>query len=75
MNLSENEKQIILRHIHEEQPLPKEYIYKLFADDEDVFLGGTDGKKKLPIRFYLFILLNILTNQETKFPSKVIYSC
>ena len=38
MNLSEKEKQIILRHIQEGQPLPKEYIYKLFADDEDVFL-------------------------------------
>ena len=30
--------------------MPKEYIYKLFADDEDVFLFGME-KKRLLIRF------------------------
>lgn len=47
MNLSENDKQIILRHIQEGQPLPKEYIYKLFADDEDVFLFWNGRKEEV----------------------------
>ena len=47
MNLSDNEKQIILRHIQEGQPLPKEYIYKLFADDEDVFLFWNGRKEEV----------------------------
>jgi len=47
MNLSENEKQIILRHIQEGQSLPKEYIYKLFADDEDVFLFWNGRKEEI----------------------------
>lgn len=47
MNLSENEKEIILRHIQEGQPLPKEYIYKLFADDEDVFLFWNGRKEEV----------------------------
>ena len=38
MNLSDSEKQIILEHIKNNSPLPKEYIYKLFEDQEDVFL-------------------------------------
>lgn len=38
MNLSEKEKQDIIAHIQEGRPLPKEYIYKLYADEEDVFL-------------------------------------
>ena len=38
MNLSENEKQEIIDYIKQGRPLPKEYIYKLYQDDEDVFL-------------------------------------
>ncbi len=38
INLSDSEKQKIIDSIKEGRPLPKEYIYKLFADDEDVFL-------------------------------------
>jgi hypothetical protein len=38
INLSDSEKQQIIDSIKEGRPLPKEYIYKLFADDEDVFL-------------------------------------
>jgi hypothetical protein len=38
MNLSEDEKQQIINFIKQGKPLPKEYIYKLYADDEDVFL-------------------------------------
>ena len=38
INLSDSEKQQIINSIKEGSPLPKEYIYKLYADDEDVFL-------------------------------------
>ena len=38
MNLSEKEKQEIIGLIQEGRSLPKEYIYKLYADEEDVFL-------------------------------------
>ncbi len=38
MNLNETEKNNIIELIKAGQKLPKELIYKLFADDEDVFL-------------------------------------
>ena len=38
LNLTDNEKQLIIESIKQGKPLPKEYIYKLYADDEDVFL-------------------------------------
>ena len=38
LNLTEKEKQQIIGFIQEGKSLPKEYIYKLYADDEDVFL-------------------------------------
>ena len=38
MNLSDKEKETIIDFIKNNEPLPKEYIYKLFADEEDVFL-------------------------------------
>ncbi|MCD6153234.1 MAG: site-specific DNA-methyltransferase, partial [Syntrophobacterales bacterium] len=38
LNLSDKEKQQIIDLIKKGRPLPKEYIYKLYADDEDVFL-------------------------------------
>ena len=38
INLTANEKQEILGFIQDGKSLPKEYIYKLIADDEDVFL-------------------------------------
>ena len=47
MTLSENEKQIILNHIQEGRILPKEYIYKLFADEEDVFLFWNGRKEEV----------------------------
>lgn len=47
MNLSDNDKQTILRHILEGQSLPTEYIYKLFADDEDVFLFWNGRKEEV----------------------------
>jgi len=37
-NLTESEKNEIIELIKQGKPLPKEYIYKLYADDEDVFL-------------------------------------
>nr|HID13480.1 site-specific DNA-methyltransferase [Anaerolineae bacterium] len=38
INLTESEKNEIIDLIKQGKPLPKEYIYKLYADDEDVFL-------------------------------------
>jgi len=38
MNLTENEKELIINEIRAGRTLKKEWIYKLFADDEDVFL-------------------------------------
>jgi len=38
INLTEEEKQKIIELIKNNQPLPKEYIYKLYKDQEDVFL-------------------------------------
>ena len=38
IHLTENEKREIIGLIQEGRSLPKEYIYKLYADDEDVFL-------------------------------------
>ncbi len=38
LDLSESEKNEINDLIKQGKPLPKEYIYKLYADDEDVFL-------------------------------------
>ena len=38
LNLTESEKNEIIELIKQGNPLPKEYIYKLYADDEDVFL-------------------------------------
>lgn len=45
MNLSDTDKQRIIAHIQNGETLPKEYIYKLFADDEDVFLFW-NGRKE-----------------------------
>jgi DNA modification methylase len=38
LNLTATEKQQIIDLIKQGKPLPKEFIYKLYADDEDVFL-------------------------------------
>jgi len=38
MSLNNTEKETIIDFIKNNEPLPKEYIYKLFADEEDVFL-------------------------------------
>ena len=38
LNLTDSEKQLIIDSIKQGRPLPKEYIYRLYADDEDVFL-------------------------------------
>jgi DNA modification methylase len=45
MNLSDSEKQRIIALIQNGEKLPKEFIYKLFADDEDVFLFW-NGRKE-----------------------------
>lgn len=45
MNLKETDKDHIIELIKAGEKLPKEYIYKLFADDEDVFLFW-NGRKE-----------------------------
>lgn len=47
MNLSEQEKQRVLELIKNNEKLPKEYIYKLFADEEDVFLFWNGRKEDI----------------------------
>src|SRR5690606_18635314 len=38
MNLSDKEKEFVIQAIKNNQPIPKEYIYKMHSDEEDVFL-------------------------------------
>lgn len=45
MNLNDNDKNRIIELIKAGEKLPKEYIYKLFADEEDVFLFW-NGRKE-----------------------------
>ncbi|MCZ2130640.1 MAG: site-specific DNA-methyltransferase, partial [Bacteroidia bacterium] len=45
MNLSDTDKNRIIELIKAGEKLPKEYIYKLFADEEDVFLFW-NGRKE-----------------------------
>lgn len=45
MNLNDNDKDRIIELIKAGEKLPKEYIYKLFADEEDVFLFW-NGRKE-----------------------------
>jgi DNA modification methylase len=55
MELNEKDKQTIIDHIKKDEPLPKEYIYKLFADDEDVFLfwnGRSESVTNVSIPFH-----------------------
>lgn len=45
MNLNEQDKNRVIELIKASEKLPKEYIYKLFADEEDVFLFW-NGRKE-----------------------------
>ena len=45
--MTEQEKDLILELIKTGQKLPKEYIYKLYADDEDVFLFWNGRKEEV----------------------------
>ena len=47
MNLNETDKNNILKLIKAGEKLPKEYIYKLFADEEDVFLFWNGRKEDM----------------------------
>lgn len=47
MNLSDKDKSHILDLIQAGEKLPKEYIYKLFADEEDVFLFWNGRKEEV----------------------------
>lgn len=47
MNLSDKEREEIIGRIKNNEPLSKEYIYKLFADEEDVFLFWNGRKEEV----------------------------
>jgi DNA modification methylase len=47
MNLNETDKNRIIELIKAGEKLPKEYIYKLFADEEDVFLFWNGRKEEV----------------------------
>ncbi|MCC7533049.1 MAG: site-specific DNA-methyltransferase [Bacteroidia bacterium] len=47
MNLNDNDKNRIIELIKAGEKLPKEYIYKLFADEEDVFLFWNGRKEEV----------------------------
>lgn len=47
MSLTDSDKNIIIELIKSGKKLPKEYIYKLFADEEDVFLFWNGRKEDL----------------------------
>lgn len=47
MNLNDNDKNRIIELIKAGQKLPKEYIYKLFSDEEDVFLFWNGRKEEV----------------------------
>lgn len=47
MNLSNKEKESIIQAIKDNQPIPKEYIYKMVADEEDVFLFWNGRKEEV----------------------------
>ncbi|SHG24837.1 adenine-specific DNA-methyltransferase [Fodinibius roseus] len=51
-DLSEKEKSKIIDYIKNDENLPKEYIYKLFSDDEDVFLFW-NGRNEEPTNIVL----------------------
>lgn len=55
MNLNDNDKNRIIELIKAGEKLPKEYIYKLFADEEDVFLfwnGRKEDVKNIALPFH-----------------------
>ncbi len=47
MNLSDKEKQQIIQAIQNNQPIAKELIYKMYADEEDVFLFWNGRKEDI----------------------------
>lgn len=47
MNLSDKEKELVIQAIKNNQPIPKEYIYKMYSDEEDVFLFWNGRKEDI----------------------------
>ena len=47
MNLNDTDRDRIIELIRAGRKLPKEYIYKLFADEEDVFLFWNGRKEEV----------------------------
>lgn len=47
MNLSDKEKELVIQAIKNNQPIPKEYIYKMHSNEEDVFLFWNGRKEDI----------------------------
>ncbi len=47
MNLSDKEKELVIQAIKNNEPIPKEYIYKMYSDEEDVFLFWNGRKEEI----------------------------
>jgi len=47
MNLTDKEKEFVIQAIKNNQPIPKEYIYKMHSDEEDVFLFWNGRKEDI----------------------------
>ena len=47
MNLSDKEKEIIIESIKQNKSIPKEYVYKMYEDEEDVFLFWNGRKENI----------------------------
>jgi DNA modification methylase len=47
MNLSDKEKEIVIESIKQNKSIPKEYIYKMYEDEEDVFLFWNGRKENI----------------------------
>ena len=47
MNLTDKEKELVIQAIKNNQPIPKEYIYKMHSDEEDVFLFWNGRKEDI----------------------------
>lgn len=47
MNLTDKEKELIIQSIKENRPISKEYLYKMYTDEEDVFLFWNGRKEEV----------------------------
>src|SRR5690625_2203536 len=69
MNLSDKEKDHLIQAIKENRPIDKEYIYKMFDDEEDVFLfwnGRKEEATNVSLPFHHIEHIDEPRKEETK---------